>query len=260
MHLVHKKSRISQACSTKEVESVSSAIDNTKAKLDNPSPHPTTHIPNLQQYTQEEIPELSLRFESRVKDLWKKIWFGLYQVEGEADLTHATQIRKLYAGAGMADFLRQPGHQDANIYFCGYWEFVGLGKLSEVLVESGPTDCWPVIGRLKIYDGMALENMQCISLLLKEYEQQVYNLSELYHFLEGLQIPDPYYYGRPTDEHVMLVMRGFHERAGRIAMALTKLDLQMGALQRSIKKEALMLLGRVDGAEMLHFKTEVLKP
>jgi hypothetical protein len=55
-------------------------------------------------------------------------------------------------------------------------------------------------------------------------------------------------------------MRGFRERASSIVMALTSLDLQMGAMQRSIKKEALMLHGRLDGVEMLHFKEEVLKP
>lgn len=213
------------------------------------------------QCIKEQNAKLSLHFEEHVKDLWKRIWFGLYQVEDEDEdgVTHATKIRKLYAGAGMGHLLRQPYHQDANVKFRGYWEFIGLGKLSEVLVESGPTDCWPVIGRLKMYDGMSLDYMQYISLLLKEYENQVYKLAELYHFLELRQIP-PYYCERPADGHVKVVLRGFQERAGRIAMVLSKLDLQMGALQRSINKEALMLHGRLDGPEMLDFKKEVLKP
>lgn len=160
----------------------------------------------------------------------------------------------------MEDLLHQPGNQDTTIHFRGYWEFIGLGRLSEVLVESGPTDCWPVIGRLQMYDGIALDNMQYISILLKEYEQQVGKLSELYQFLETLQIPDPYYYGQPTEEHVKLMMRGFRERAGGIVLTLMDLDAQMGAMQRSINKEALMLHGRLEGIETLHFRKEVLKP
>ncbi|KUL84381.1 hypothetical protein ZTR_06308 [Talaromyces verruculosus] len=252
MHPGHQKSQISQEPSSKEATSISSAIDTVKAK-------PRTSNP---QHTKEQHAKLSL-FDSGIKNLWKKIWFGLYQVEGEGDdevITHATQIRKLYASAGMAGLLRQPGHQDANAYFRGHWEFVGLGKLSEVLVESGPTDSWPVIGRLKVYEGMASKNMQHITLLLKEYEQQVYNVSELDRFLESMQISEPYYCGQPDEDHVQAVMCGFRERAGGIVMALNKLDLDMGALQRDIKKEALMLHGRLDGAEMLHFKEEVLKP
>lgn len=223
-------------------------------------PYLTTYIPNLQS-TKDQYNQIAVHFETRVKYLWKKIWFGLYQVEHEDEdgLTHATKIRKLYAGAGMGHLLRQPYHQDANVKFRGYWEFVGLGKLSEVLVESGPTDCWPVIGRLKMYDGMALDNMQHISLLLNEYEKQVYKLAELYHFLELQQIPQ-FNCEKPTDGHVKVVLRGFQERAGRIVMVLSKLDLQMGALQRSINKEASMLHGRLDGPEMLDFKKEVLKP
>ncbi|KAF3394788.1 hypothetical protein DPV78_008498 [Talaromyces pinophilus] len=261
MYPGYEKSQISQEPSSKEATSISRAINTAKAKPGTSCSYPTTHIPN-QQHTKEQHAKLSL-FDSRIKDLWKKIWFGLYQVEGEGEdeiITHATQIRKLYASAGMAGLLRQPGRQDANAYFRGHWEFIGLGKLSEVLVESGPTDSWPVIGRLKVYEGMASENMQSISLLLKEYEQQVYNVSELYRFLECMQISESYYGGQPDEGHVQAVMCGFRERAGGIVMALKKLDLEMGALQRDIKKEALMLHGRLDGAEMLHFKEEVLKP
>lgn len=131
-----------------------------------------------------------------------------------------------------------------------------MGKLSEVLVESGPTDSWPLIGRLKVYEGMASETMQRISLLLKQYEQQVDNVSELYHFL---QFAESFHGGQPDEETLDAVMFWFREYAGEIVMPLKKLDLQMGALQRDIKKEALMLHGRLDGPEMFHFKTEVLK-
>ncbi|EEA26166.1 hypothetical protein TMatcc_005587 [Talaromyces marneffei ATCC 18224] len=256
--LVQETSCINQPSAIKEAPfDVTTTV---KAKLCTPCPYPTTYIPTPHQYTTEQYAELSLYFENRVKTLWRRIWFGLYQAEDEEEVTHATRIRKLYAGAGMADLLRKPNYQDTTIYFRGYWEFIGLGRLSEVLVESGPTDCWPVIGRLKMYDGIALDNLQYISIILKEYEQQVDKLSELYQFLEKLQIPDPYYYGQPTDEHVKLVMRGFRERAGRVALSLVDLDAQMGAIQRSINKEALMLHGRLEGVEMLHFKKEVLKP
>lgn len=258
MQCVHENGPITQASSIKQTHSVSNDIDTAKPDLCTPCTYPTTHIPNLQRYTKGQYAE-ALQLMDRIKNLWIKAWFGIYQVQDEDEVTHATKIRKLYASAGMGGLLRQPGHRDANIYFRGYWETVGMGKLSEVLVEYGPTESWPVIGRLKIYDGMALDTMQHVSLLLQEYEKQVDKLSELYQFLEGLQIPDPYYHGQPTDEHVILVMRGFRERAGGIVMALTKLDLQMGAVQRSIKKEALMLHGRLDGVEMLHLK-KVLKP
>jgi hypothetical protein len=181
MQLFQEKAPISQKSALTGIQS--GAITTAKAKLSTPCSYPTTYIPSPHQYTAEQYAKLSLHFEDRVKNLWKKIWFGLYQVEDEEEVTHATKIRELYAGAGMADLLRKPDHQDTTIYFRGYWEFIGLGRLSEVLVESGPTECWPVIGRLKMYDGIALDNMQYISVLLREYELQVDKLSELYQFL-----------------------------------------------------------------------------
>lgn len=237
--------------------SSTSSANTTEPKLCT-RPYLATYIPNLQ-CTKDQYTKEFLHFETRVKSLWKKIWFGLYQVEHEDEdrLTHATKIRMLYAGAGMGHLLVQPDYQDANVKFRGHWEFVGLGKLSEVLVESGPTDCWPVIGRLKLYDGMALDNMQHILVLLKEYEKQVHKLADLYRFLELQQIPR-FHCEKPTDEHVKVTLRGFQERAGLIVMVLSKLDLQMGALQRNINKEALMLHGRLDGSEMLNIKKEVL--
>ncbi|EED22049.1 hypothetical protein TSTA_092950 [Talaromyces stipitatus ATCC 10500] len=229
-----------------------------KAKLPTPCPYPTIYIPNPRQYTKEEYAELALHFENRVKGQWKKVWFGLYQVEGAKESTHAAEIRKLYAGAGMGESLRKPGNQDTTIYFRGYWEFTGLGRLSHVLVESGPTDFWPVIGRLKMYDGIALDNMQFISIMLKEYEKQVDQLSELYQFLEGMQIP---HHVEPTEEHIKTVMHGFRERSGNIAQALIDLDLEMGAMQRNINQEAAQLHGSsLERVETLHFRKEVLKP
>lgn len=90
--------------------------------------------------------------------------------------------------------------------------------------------------------------------LLRQYEEQIDKVANLYEFLEQMQLPTTPCSGRrspppPTEEHSRAVLYGFRERADTISQSLLDLDAEMAALQRNIDKETEMLHGRLDGVE-----------
>lgn len=220
-----------------------------KAKMCTPCPYPTTYVPEVGRLTREEYAELVLHFQDKLKSLWEKVWFGLYQVHDDNGPTHASQLRKLYMGAGMAKLLNtQNGlsdeHQDDTT--------IGLQRLlSNALFENRETH--PVIEALRLYDGIALDNLQFIISLLREYEEQVEALSSLYQFLRQHQVD-----GLPTKDHQAFVSSEFRERAGPIARTLCSLDAQMQVLQMDMENEARAIHGSLHGVNTLLVRDEVL--
>jgi hypothetical protein len=199
-----------------------------------------------------------------MKDLWRKAWFGLYQVQDKDGPSHASQIRKLYAGAGMAELLGG-GRRLDDMYrlFWGKWEMIGLGQLSTALWEHARgRSRQPVLARLKIYDGIALDNLQYIVMLLREYEHQAEKISGLYRFLQQHQMGNDKTTAddrrESTVTHQIFMLREFRECADTVAAALGELDEQMLALQRDMDSEAREIHGRLEGIETMVLRDEIL--
>lgn len=237
-------------------------------RLCTPCPYPTTYVPDVNQFNQDQYTELVLHFQRQIKNLWEKVWFGLYQAHNDSEagkvLSLASQIRILYAGAGMADLLGKASYEDRNSLVGGKWEFIGLGNLSQALFEFHPgsnsLQAGPVLGRLRIYDGLALDNLQHIITLLKEYERQAEAVSELYAFLQQHQIDnvDRTTKRKSSAAHRGLILRGFRNRAGSIATTLFDLDRQMMDLQRDMDQEAREIYGSLDRIECMHIRKEII--
>ncbi|OKL61150.1 hypothetical protein UA08_03472 [Talaromyces atroroseus] len=241
-------------------------------RLCTPCPYPTTYVPNIDQFSAHQYTELAFHFHGLIKDLWRKVWFGLYQVQDKHGPSHASQIRKLYAGAGMAELLRSRSNgsgrrlEDMYRLFWGKWEMIGLGDLSTALCEhargSSHHNRQPALAQLKIYDGIALDNLQYTVMLLKEYEHQVEAISELYRFLQQHQADDTTAEDRrqSTVTHQIFLLREFRQRADTIAAALADLDGQTLVLQRDMDNEAREIHGRLEGIETMVLREEVLSP
>jgi hypothetical protein len=221
-----------------------------KAKMCTPCPYPTTYVPDVGYLTREEYAELVLHFQDKLKASWEKVWFGLYQVHDDKGPTHASQLRKLYMGAGMAELLNTRNavsdeHQDETT--------IGLQSLlSNALFEN--REIQPVIETLQLYDGVALDNLQYIISLLKEYEEQVEALSSLYQFLRQHQVD-----GLPTKNHQTFISCEFRKRAGPIARTLCSLDAQMQVLQMDMENEARKIHGSLHGVNILLVRDQVLR-
>lgn len=240
-------------------------------KLCTPCPYPTTYVPDTDQFTPHQYTELALHFHGQIKQLWRKVWFGLYQVQDKNGPSHASIIRKLYAGAGMAELLGRDKYRpldDMYRLFWGRWEMVGLGNLSTALYE------WPIrqhqhhhhhhlhheqpiLARLKIYDGIALDNLQYMVMLLKEYEHQVDAIAELCSFLQQHQM-DSADGEKVTMAHQSFLLREFRRRADAVAAALGDLDDQMLAFQRDMDNEAREIHGGLEEVESMVLREEVL--
>lgn len=213
-----------------------------KAKMCTPCPYPTTYVPEVGRLTREEYAELVLHFQDRLKASWEKVWFGLYQVHDAKGPTHASQLRKLYMGAGMAELLND-GNDEAT---------VGMHRLLfNSLFENREEQ--PVIETIRLYDGVALDNLQYLLGLLKEYEEQVEALSGLYQFLRQHQVD-----GLPTKDHQAFIWCEFREQAVPIARKLCSLDAQLQILQMDIENEAREIHGGLDQVNTLLLRDEVL--
>ncbi|CRG90697.1 hypothetical protein PISL3812_07742 [Talaromyces islandicus] len=201
-----------------------------KAKMCTPCPYPTTYVPDVGRLTREEYAELVLHFQDRLKILWEKVWFGLYKVHDSKGPTHASQLRKLYMGAGMAELMNTGNGASAERQD----ETTLQSLLFNALFENREKQ--PVIETLRLYDGVALDNLQYLITLLKEYEGQVEALSSLYQFLRQHQVD-----GLPTKDHPRI-----------------SLDAQMQVLQMDMENEARAIHGGLHQVNTLLVKDDVL--
>lgn len=220
-----------------------------KAKMCTPCPYPTTYVPEVGRFSREEYAELVLHFQDKVKALWEKVWFGLYQVRDAngPTPTHASQLRKLYTGAGMAELVKLSGNHQHGESMKSL-----LDLLCNALFEDQKKK-QPAIETLRLYDGIALDNLQYVIVLLKDYLEQVDTLSGLYKFLHQNQVDR-----LPTKDHQAFISAEFHERAARMARAVCNLDAQMQELKTDMENEARDIYGCLLRVNSLLIKDEVL--
>jgi len=177
---------------------------------------------------------------THIVDLWKKVWFGLYQVK-ESDssraIYHVERLRKLYLGAGMSaraviEENNSLSETETNS------STAGLGLLNRAL---SPRYIFRDNGlpSLILYDGLSLRTLRSVIELLEAYEREIESLAPVYSLLHQLQIETRL----PTPEDEQKVLRDFPPLADPIAKKLLHYDARLGVLNMGIEDEASAITG-----------------
>ncbi|PKY03142.1 hypothetical protein P168DRAFT_305472 [Aspergillus campestris IBT 28561] len=145
------------------------------------SPTPPTHI-SLREWViansftiRVEAPDPAAQ-EERIKRqlrqeivmLWKRVWLGIYRLEGLHGLTHSYCLRRLYIGAGLEiDLWESPMEQ-------------GTANTREYGWNSG-------VYYLKLYNNVSIATLGAVVDLMTEYGTQVAAVDRAYELLERHQ-------------------------------------------------------------------------
>jgi hypothetical protein len=203
----------------------------SRADMSRPLSFPVVLMPDTEMLTMESIAEIAHALQDRIRDLWKKVWFGLYQAHDADGPTHATQLRSLYMGAGMAELMHPRGSDRSHLLDHSY-RTAGLVSLADALHEDR-TAGEPAIARLTLYHGLA-SHFHSVITLLREYEGQIEPLSQLYQFLRHRQVGAQW----PTTEDQRIIFEQYPKLADPIAKTLINLDAQMKVLLMDMEHEA----------------------
>ena len=115
---------------------------------------------------QEE--RIKRRLRQEIVMLWKRVWLGIYRLEGLNGLTHSYCLRRLYLGAGLEiDLWESPMEQ-------------GTANTREYGWNSG-------IYYLKLYNNVSVATLRAVVNLLREYGTQVAAVDRAYDLLERHQ-------------------------------------------------------------------------
>lgn len=107
--------------------------------------------------------------EDRITRLWKKVWLGLYQVDGLNGPYHYERIEALYLGAGLTKTYRVGELKVLNRYFFEYSRNHGI------------------VG-LKLYENLSFQTLHSVIEILEAYEREIPNLEKIYSILRDGQL------------------------------------------------------------------------
>lgn len=107
--------------------------------------------------------------ESRILQLWKRVWLGLYQVENAQGPYHYERIEALYLGAGLTKTYRVGELKVLNKHFSEYSRNTGIAGL-------------------KLYENLSIKTLRAIIDVLEAYEREIPNLERIYTILRSAQL------------------------------------------------------------------------
>lgn len=174
---------------------------------------------------------------SQIVDLWRKVWFGLYQVKESDRVYHVDRLRKLYLGAGMSTHVVHEEDDSLSEVETTSSTTVGLGLLQRALSQSSIFRNG--LASLTLYDGLSLGTLQSVIELLRAYEREIEPLGQVYSLLRQLQIG----IRSPTFEDEQKVLRDFPPLAVPIAKKLLHYDARLGVLSMDMEDEAVAIHG-----------------
>lgn len=174
---------------------------------------------------------------SQIVDLWRKVWFGLYQVKESDRVYHVDRLRKLYLGAGMSTRVVVHEDNDSLSKVETTSSTAGLGLLQRAL--SRGSIFHDGLASLTLYDGLSLGTLQSVIELLRAYEREIEPLGQVYSLLRQLQIG----IRSPAFEDEQRVLRDFPPLADPIAKKLLHYDARLGVLSMDMEDEAIAIHG-----------------
>lgn len=172
--------------------------------------------------------------EDQIKDKWATVWFGLYQVRDQHGPYHVDQVRKLYAGAGMAGYLAQrelnPERTPHPLGLLG----IALSTSSRHYYISDATS--DGIQDLKLFDNLSIPTLRLVLDLLAEYEGNIEPFQEVYALLRSLQVDASRV---PSSEDERQVITRYPPLAVPIAERILHYNSRLSVLAMDIEKEAM---------------------
>ncbi|KAJ5825704.1 hypothetical protein N7474_002842 [Penicillium riverlandense] len=128
--------------------------------LDNPPDYCPNTIASAPPLSRDDL-------ESRIIQLWKTIWLGLYKVKDTEGPSHYDWLQALSRGAGFGNSYGVLG--SLNRHFLQYSTINGMASL-------------------KLFDNTSMSTLRCVVDILEAYESEIPNLEQLYSILRRAQI------------------------------------------------------------------------
>lgn len=172
--------------------------------------------------------------EDQIVDKWATVWFGLYQIRNRHGPYHIDQLRKLYAGAGMAGYLaKRELDQERTPSPLGLLG-IALSTSSRQYYNSDGTSNG--IHDLRLFDNLSLSTLRLILDLLADYESIIEQFQEVLALLRSLQV-DTTRTPSPVDEEE--VLRRYPPVADPVAERILHYNSRLSVLVMDMESEAM---------------------
>lgn len=171
---------------------------------------------------------------AQVANIWRVVWLGLYQLHDNHGPYHVDRLVQLYFGAGMAvyDIIDKAG----DPYERAKSHKGPLGLLGHALANRG-------INNLRLYEGLSIETLKSVILLLEAYKHEIAALGEVYELLRSLQVG----LREPTSNDEKAVLEHYPPMADPLARRLIHLDARLDVLMSDLEDEHMQAFGDSPG-------------
>ncbi|KAJ5669610.1 hypothetical protein N7462_010680 [Penicillium macrosclerotiorum] len=196
--------------------------DNFKSQGHNDNIFTTEYVDMSPRYSSDTSPvriaPSRRELEERIVQLWKKVWFGLYEIEDSEQRLHISRLQALYFGAGFTAYL-------------GRLEILRRQSYRGISANEG-------ILSLKVFDGLSVATLESVLEILRAYENEIPNLDRLYAILRRGQRPiHRSKLPAPTEG----LRREYLAVAEPMEKRIKQYDIWMNVLNHDIRDEAMIM-------------------
>lgn len=189
-------------------------------------PHPDDpprYSPRVNKFAKPTLSRSQI--ESRIVELWKKVWLGLYAIDEKEDLYHVERLEILSLGAGIKHYFQ-------------------AGDLHILKRRFLWNDLTNGIASLKLFPNLALSTLLSVIEILEAYEGEIENMKSLYSLLRKGQLA---LHGRHDHSQVAVIRAEYMDIAKSTRKRIKHFDVRMNVLNLDIYDEAMEISDRTQG-------------